>query len=134
MREKQLYAKLKKYEFWLEQVRFLGDIISKEGISVDLMKIEAIKDLPRPTTVTEVRSFLGLAGYYRRFVEGFSQIVAPFTQLTRKNKKFVWEEEQDKSFLEVKTKLTSAPVLTVPSGTEGFVIYSDASNLDWDVC
>ena len=89
------------------------------------MKIKAIKDWPRPTTVIEVRSFLGLARYYRRFVEGFSLIVAPLTQLTRKNNKFVWEEEQDKSFLEIKTKLTSAPVLTVSSGTEGFVIYSD---------
>ena len=98
-------------------------------ISVDPMKIEAIKDWPRPTNVTEVRSFLGLAGYYRRFVEGFSQIVASLTQLSRKNKKFIWGEEQEKSFLEVKTKLTSAPVLTMPLGTEGFAIYSDASKL-----
>jgi len=86
------------------------------------MKIEAIKNWPRPATVTEVRSFLGLVGYYRRFVERFSQIVAPLTQLIRKNKKFVWGEEQNKSFLEVKTKLISALVLTVPSGTEGFSI------------
>ena len=103
LREKQLYAKLKKCEFWLEQVGFLSHIISKEGISVDPMKIVAIKDWPRPTTVTEVRSFLGLVGYYRRFVEGFSLMVAPLTQLSRKNKKFIWGEEQDKSFFEVKT-------------------------------
>ena len=96
---------------------------------MDPIKIEAIRGWPRPTNVTEVRSFLGLAGYYRRFVEGFSLIVAPMTQLTRKNKKFTWGEEQDRSFLEVKTKLTSAPVLIVPSGTEGFAIYSDASKL-----
>ena len=93
------------------------------------MKIEAIKDWPRPTNVTEVRSFLRLAGYNRRFVEGFSLIVAPLTQLIRKNKKFVWGKEQDRSFLEVKIKLTSAHVLTVPSGTEGFAVYSDASKL-----
>ena len=129
LREKQLYAKLKKCEFWLEQEGFLGHIISKKGIAVDSMKIEAIKDWPRPTTVTEVRNFLELAGYYRRFVEGFSLMVAPLIQLTRKNKKFVWREEQDKSFFEIKTKLTSAPILTVPSGTEGFVIYSDMSKL-----
>ena len=129
LREKQLYAKLKKCEFWLEQVGLPDHIISMEGISVDPMKIEAIKDWPRPTNVTEVRSFLELAGYYRRFVEGFYLIVAPLTQLIRKNKRFAWEEEQDKSFLEVKTKLTSAPVLTVPSGTERFAIYSDASKL-----
>jgi len=92
LREKQLYAKLKKCEFWLEQVGFLGHIISKEGISVDPVKIEAIRDWPRPTKVTEVRGFLGLAGYYRRFVEGFSLIVAPRTQLTRKNKKLCGEK------------------------------------------
>ena len=129
LREKKLYTKLKKCEFWLEQVGFLGHIISKEGISVDPMKIEAIKDWPRPTTFTEIRSFLGLDGYYRRFVEGFSLMAAPLTQLIRKNKKFVWGEELDKSFLEVKTKLTSASILTVPSGTKGFAIYSDASKL-----
>ena len=74
LREKRLYAKFKKCEFWLEKVRFLGHIINKEGISVDPAKIEAIKDWPRPTNVTEVRSFLGLAGYYWRFVKGFSRI------------------------------------------------------------
>jgi len=71
LRERQLYAKFKKCEFWLEKVGFLGHIITKEGISVDPAKIEAIKDWPRPTNVTEVRSFLGLARYYLRFVEGF---------------------------------------------------------------
>ena len=79
LKEKQLYAKFKKCEFWLEEVGFLGHIINKEGISVDLAKIEAIKDWPRPTSVTEVRSFLGLAGYYRRFVEGFFKIAVPLS-------------------------------------------------------
>ena len=83
------------------------------------MKIEEIKDWPRPTTVIKIRSFLGLAGYYRRFVERFSKIVAPLTHLTRMNKTFVWEEEQEKSFFEVKIRLTSTPILTVPSGMEG---------------
>ena len=77
--------------------------------------------------VSEVRSYLGLAGYYRRFVEGFSHIAVPLTQLTRKNAKFVWTEECEKSFQELKQKLITAPILTIPSNLEGFVIYSDAS-------
>ena len=89
LREKQLYAKLKKCKFWMEQVRFVGHIIFKEGISVDPMKIEAIKDWPQLTTVMKVQSFLGLAGSYKRFVEEFSQIVTSLTQLIRKGKKFV---------------------------------------------
>ena len=96
---------------------------------MDPVKIEAIKDWPGPTTVTEIQSFLGLAGYYRRFVEGFSWIVAPLTLLTRKGRKFVWEEDQERSFHEVKTRLISAPSITIPSGTEGFVIYSYASKM-----
>ena len=88
LREKQLYAKFKKFEFWLEKVGFLGHVINKEGISVDLAKIEAIKDWPRPTNVTEVRSFLGLAEYYQRFVEGFFRIAVPLSQLTKKCLKF----------------------------------------------
>jgi hypothetical protein len=81
----------------------------------------------RPTSITEIRSFLGLAGYYRRFIEGFFLIATPLTQLTRKNKKWVWSEECEKSFKELKMRLTTAPVLTLPLGTEGFVVYSDAS-------
>ena len=76
---------------------------------------------------TEIRSFLGLAGYYRRFIEGFSLIATPLTQLTRKNKKWVWSEECEKSFQELKRRLTTALVLTLPSGTKGFMVYSDAS-------
>jgi hypothetical protein len=81
----------------------------------------------RPTSVTKIRSFLGLAGYYRRFIEGFSLIATPLTQLTRKNKKWEWSEECEKSFQELKRRLTTAPVLTLPSGTKGFMVYSDAS-------
>ena len=81
LREKQLYAKFKKCEFWLESIAFLGHVISAEGIQVDPSKIAVVQDWKRPSNVGEIRSFLGLAGYYRRFVEGFSKITLPLTQL-----------------------------------------------------
>jgi len=94
---------------------------------VDPQKIEAVVNWPRPTTVTEVRSFLGLAGYYRRFVKDFSTIAVPMTELTRKGEPYVWTERRDQSFQELKRRLTTAPILTLPDGVEGFSIYSDAS-------
>ena len=84
LKEHQLYAKFKKCEFWLSQVAFLGHIVSKDGVVVDPAKVEAVKDWPRPKNALEVRIFLGLAGYYRRFVEGFFKIATPLTNLTRK--------------------------------------------------
>ncbi|GJR88255.1 putative nucleotidyltransferase, ribonuclease H [Tanacetum coccineum] len=127
LRQKKLYAKFSKCEFWLQQVAFLGHIVSADGIIMDPSKVEAITKWPRPTTVTEVRSFLGLAGYYRRFVEGFSRLALPLTQLMRKGEKFVWTDERNESFEELKRRLVSAPILTLPSGSGGFQIYSDAS-------
>ncbi|GJR38616.1 putative nucleotidyltransferase, ribonuclease H [Tanacetum coccineum] len=127
LRQKKLYAKFSKCDFWLGQVAFLGHIVSADGISMDPAKVEAITKWPRPTTVTEVRSFLGLAGYYRRFVEGFSLLALPLTKLMRKGEKFVWNEEREKSFEELKRRLVSSPILTLPSGTGGYQIYSDAS-------
>ncbi|WOG99882.1 hypothetical protein DCAR_0519238 [Daucus carota subsp. sativus] len=127
LRENQLYAKLSKCEFWLDHVLFLGHVISSKGIEVDPKKIEAIWNWEVPKNVTEVRSFLGMAGYYRRFVEGFSKIAGPMTKLLRKNVPFQWTEEAQQSFDELKRRLTSAPVLTTPSGQGGFVVYSDAS-------
>ena len=127
LKDKQLYAKFKKCEFWLDKVVFLGHVISKDGILVDPAKVEAVSKWTQPKNATEVRSFLGLAGYYRRFIEGFSKIAAPLTMLTRKNKKFEWIEACEKSFQLLKEKLVNAPILTVPIGEDGFVIYSDAS-------
>ncbi|KAL4011334.1 hypothetical protein IC575_028391 [Cucumis melo] len=123
----KLYAKFSKCEFWLRKVTFLGHVVSSEGVSVDPAKIEAVTNWPRPSTVSEIRSFLGLAGYYRRFVEDFSRIASPLTQLTRKGTTFVWSPACERSFQELKQKLVTAPVLTVPDGSGNFVIYSDAS-------
>nr|GEU50253.1 putative reverse transcriptase domain-containing protein [Tanacetum cinerariifolium] len=125
--QKKLYAKFSKCDFWLGQVAFLGHIVSANGITVDLAKVEAITKWLRPTTVTEVKIFLGLAGYYRRFVEGFSLLALPLMKLMRKEEKFIWNEEREKSFKELKRRLVSSPVLTLPSGTGGYQIYSDAS-------
>ncbi|KAA0057168.1 pol protein [Cucumis melo var. makuwa] len=127
LRANRLYAKFSKCEFWLKKVSFLGHVVSSEGVSVDPAKIEAVTNWPRPSTVSEIRSFLGLAGYYRRFVEDFSRIASPLTQLTRKGTPFVWSPTCQNSFQELKQKLVTAPVLTVPDGSESFVIYSDAS-------
>ena len=128
LREKQLYAKFSKCEFWIDEVVFLGHVVSGRGIEVDPKKIEAVVNWETPKNVAEVRSFLGLAGYYRRFVEGFSLIASPVTKLLRKNVTFEWSEACQKSFDELKTKLTTAPVLAIPTGNGGFVVYSDASH------
>ena len=129
LREHQLYAKFSKCEFWLDSVAFLGHVVSREGIQVDPKKIEVMMDWQRPTTVTEVRSFLGLAGYYRRFVQDFSRIVAPLTRLTQKNVRFQWTEACEASFQKLKDCLTSAPVLALPSGSRGYTVYCDSSRV-----
>ena len=125
--EHLLYAKLSKCQFWLDSVAFLGHIVSAEGVSVDPQKVEAILNWKPPTSVTEIRSFLGLAGYYRKFVEGFSKIGIPLTRLIRKEEPFLWSEACQQIFNELKRRLTSAPVLTLPSGQDGFGVYCDAS-------
>ena len=90
LRERQLYAKLSKCQFWLDRVAFLGHVISAEGVSVDPLEIEVVVNWKPTKNVSEVRSFLGLAGYYRKFVEGFSRIAAPLTKLTRIDVKYDW--------------------------------------------
>ena len=117
LRENQLYAKLDKCEFWLKEVVFLGHVISAEGIIVDPRKVEVVLKWERPTNVIKIRSFLGFTGYYRRFIEGLSTIASPLTKLTRKEVRFVWLEECEVSFRELKERLTFAPVLALPLGT-----------------
>ncbi|XP_021990648.1 uncharacterized mitochondrial protein AtMg00860-like [Helianthus annuus] len=128
LRGERLYAKLSKCEFWIDEVQFLGHIVSSQGIHVDPSKIEAVKNWCTPKSVTEIRSFLGLAGYYRRFIADFSKIAVPLTTLTQKEKPFVWGPEQEESFQTLKNLLCNAPVLTLPDGNEDFVVYCDASN------
>ncbi|GJY13941.1 putative nucleotidyltransferase, ribonuclease H [Tanacetum coccineum] len=105
LKKEELYAKFSKCEFWINTVKFLGHVIDSSGIHVDPAKIEAVKNWASPTTPSEIRQFLGLAGYYRRFIEGFSKIAKPMTELTQKNQKFDWGEEQEEAFQLLKQKL-----------------------------
>ena len=127
LREHQLYAKFSKCEFWLKEVGFLGHVISGEGIAVDPSKVEAVTEWKAPTSVGEISSFLGLAGYYWRFIENFSKIAKPMTELLKKDTKFVWTDECEASFQELKKRLVTAPVLILPNIRKDFQVYCDAS-------
>ncbi|XP_073219665.1 uncharacterized protein [Cicer arietinum] len=129
LRDKQLYAKLSKCQFWMDNVVFLGHVVSKNGISVDPSKVEAVQNWPRPTTMKEIRSFHGLAGYYRRFVKDFSKIVSSLTRLTKKKVEFRRTDACEESFQKLKEYLTSSPILTLPIGGESYVVYCDASRV-----
>ncbi|GKD41521.1 putative nucleotidyltransferase, ribonuclease H, partial [Tanacetum coccineum] len=128
LRKEKLYAKFSKCEFWLQEVHFLGHVVNQNGIHVDPSKIEAVKNWKTPTTPFEIRSFLGLAGYYRWFIANFSKIAKPLTSLTQKNQRYVWGVEQEEAFQTLKNNLCDAPILTLPDGVEDFVVYCDASN------
>ncbi|GJR73206.1 putative reverse transcriptase domain-containing protein [Tanacetum coccineum] len=127
LKKEELYAKFSKCEFWISRVQFLGHVIDCRGIHVDPAKIESIKDWASPKTPTEIRQFLGLAGYYRRFIEGFSKIAKTMTKLTQKGVKFDWGDKQEAAFQLLKQKLCSAPILALPEGSEDFIAYCDAS-------
>jgi ribonuclease HI len=127
LRQQKLYAKFSKCEFWMEKVAFLGHVLSAEGIAVDPSKVESVTEWEQPLNVTDVRSFLGLAGYYRRFIENFYKIAKPMTELLKNNTKFEWSEACEKSFQELKKRLTTAPVLTLPDIKKDFVVYCDDS-------
>ncbi|GJT31798.1 putative reverse transcriptase domain-containing protein [Tanacetum coccineum] len=127
LKKEELYAKFSKCEFWISRVQFLGHVIDYRGIHVDPAKIESIKDWASPKTPTEIRQFLGLTGYYRRFIEGFSKISKAMTKLTQKGVKFDWGDKQEAAFQLLKQKLCSAPILALPEGSEDFIAYCDAS-------
>ncbi|GJX12670.1 putative reverse transcriptase domain-containing protein [Tanacetum coccineum] len=127
LKKEKLYAKFSKCEFWLQEVQFLGHVVNRDGIHVDPSKVESVKNWMTPESPTEIRSFLGLAGYYQRFIENFSKIAKPLTLLTQKNKAYVWGNNQDEAFQILKEKLCNAPVLAIPDGPDDFMVYCDAS-------
>ena len=126
LKDHQLYAKFSKCEFWLENVAFLRHVVSSEGIMIDPKKVETIQQWPRPTSVTEIHSCLGLVGYYRRFVKDFSKIASPLTILTQKNVRYEWLDECEANFHKLKDCLISALVLVLPSSLGGFSVFYNA--------
>nr|GEU50448.1 putative reverse transcriptase domain-containing protein [Tanacetum cinerariifolium] len=128
LKKEKLYAKFSKCEFWLEEVHFLGHVVNQNGIHVDPSKIEVVKNWKAPTTPSEIQSFLGLAGYYRRLIANFSKIAKPLTLLTHKNKKYEWGVEQEEAFQTLKDNLCNDPILSLLDRIKDFVVYCDASN------
>jgi hypothetical protein len=126
-RSHQLYAKFSKCEFWLQKVSFLRHVLTAEGVAVDPEKVEAVSSWKQPTSISEIRNFLGLAGYYRRFIPEFSKLARPMTELLKKDKKFLWSKACERSFRGLKERLTTTLVLVVPDIHKSFTIYCDAS-------
>jgi hypothetical protein len=129
LRKGRLFANLKKCTFYTDKLVFFGFVVSAQGIQVDEEKVRAIQDCLSPTSVGNVRSFHGLASFYRRFVKDFSSLAAPLTEVIKKNVGFRWGEEQDKAFQLFKEKLTNAPLLSLPNFSKTFEIECDASSV-----
>ena len=128
LREHKLFAKASKSDFFKRSIDFLGYVITEDGITMDSNKVRAIVDWPSPLkNITDVRSFLGLAGYYRRFVQGFSKLASPLTELLKKEKMFEWTDREQKAFEVLKETITSAPILISPDPTKKYVVTTDAS-------
>jgi hypothetical protein len=127
LQDHQLYVRFSKCEFWISEVSFSGHVISPEGIDVDPSKVREVLDWKPPTSVTQVRSFLGLAGYYRRFILNFSKISKPITELLKKGNRYMWSKDYDEAFNTLKKLLTTSPVLAQPDITKPFNVYCDAS-------
>jgi hypothetical protein len=134
LRDHHLYAKFSKCEFWLDTVKFLGHTISGDGISVDPSKVQEVMDWEPPTSVHQIRSFLGLAGYYRRFIPDFSRIAKPMTELLKKGVKFSWDQKCEDAFHILRDHLTTAPVLAQPDVSKPFDIYCDARQPSNCIC
>ena len=129
LRAKKWYAKKSKCEFFKTKIQFLGHVISEKGLEVDPTKVRAVTEYPRPKNVSEVRSFLGLAGYYRKFIKEFTKLASPLYSLLKKRISFEWDEDKENSFQKLKEALTSAPVLKIPDMSQPFIVRTDASDL-----
>ena len=129
LRSEKLFGRLKKCDFFRTEVEYLGFDVSAEGIKPSLSKVQAILNWPTPKTVTDVRSYLGLCNFYRRFIRWFSELAAPMMDLTKKNKPFVWDDEAEKSFNRLKTAMVTAPVLQLLDFEREFVVTTDASEV-----
>jgi hypothetical protein len=127
LRDHRLYAKLSKCDFWLREIKFLGHTISLDGISVDPEKVQEVMNWKPPTTVRQIRSFLGLTGYYRQFISDFSRIAKPMTELLKKGVEYEWSQKCEEAFHTLRHHLTTAPVLAQPDNTKSFEVYCDAS-------
>ena len=123
-----LKVKLKKCAFAQPQLRYLGHVISAEGVHTDPNTVDKVRDWPRPGTAKEVRKFLGLAGYYRKFVRNYGVISRPLTNLLKKNIVFVWTSLHEEAFVALKTGLTTTPVLALPDLSKPFILEKDASD------
>jgi hypothetical protein len=127
LQENTLYGKLSKCSFYQSKIHYLGHVISDEGIAVDLVKVKAIMECPTSMNVPEVRSFMGLAGYYQRFIEGFLKIENLIAELQKKNKKFVWTKKCMEAFWRLKEPLKTTPILKVPNMDAELLVCIDAS-------
>ena len=126
LREHQLYAKFSKCEFWLIEVKLLGHVVLASGVSEDPEKVEAVMSWERPKSVFEIRIFLGLTGYYRRFIKDFFWLAAPMTRLTQKGVKFEWDDLCEMTFQELTMRLTTTPILIIPEQGQRYTVYYDA--------
>ena len=129
IRKAKLMIKLKKCQFCLPNIPFLGHIVGRSSLQPDHEKIRKIKELPAPQGLTELRAALGLFSYYRKFVKGFSQIAKPITTLLKKDVPYIWTNDQQNSFDKLKEKLITSPILQYPDFTKEFILYTDASGV-----
>ena len=128
LQQHQFKVKLSKCSFVQQQLYYLGHVLSPNGVSTDSSKLSIIQNCPSPANTKELRSFLGIAGYYRRFVQNFGMITRPLNDLLKKNTLFIWTETTEQAFQLLKQSLISAPVLTLPNFNEPFMVETDASD------
>ena len=134
LRQHKLYCKESKCDFFREQVEFLGHVVDRDGIHMMESKVKAVREWPTPTSADDVRSFLGLAGYYRKFIQGFSDIAAPLTSLLKKETRFTWDTSAEQAFRKLIHAITTAPTLILPDPSKPYVITADACGFGIGAC